>query len=120
MLAKKDILLIESSKDIIRKNFDSVNWCHTVGAAVLTDTGNIYFAVNVDADKKSVCAEYIAIGMAISNGERVFQKIVAVYGKDKQEVIPPCEYCKNMLNEYAPSIMVILSEEKEICLTELL
>ncbi|AUD65641.1 hypothetical protein BK011_08030 [Tenericutes bacterium MZ-XQ] len=111
MLKDDDYKLIETAKNIIMKNFDSDNWCHTVGASLLTKSGKIYSAVNVDANLKSVCAEHIVIGMAISDGERDFEKIVAVYGKDKQEIIPPCDYCKDMLKEYAPNIKVIMPNE---------
>ncbi len=80
MLSKEEKSLIATAKEIIKKNFDSNNWCHTVGCALQTKSGNVYSSVNVDADMKSVCAEYIAVGMAISNGEREFDTIVAVYG----------------------------------------
>lgn len=34
MLSEKDRELIEAAKNVIRDNYDAVNWWHTVGAAV--------------------------------------------------------------------------------------
>ena len=80
MLSQEDKDLIESAKSAIRKNYDSVRWWHTVGAAVRTGTGKVYVGVNCDSVSHGACAEVIAIGSAVTAGEREFDTIVAVLG----------------------------------------
>ena len=80
MLTTEDKELIECARNVIDKNYDAINWWHTVGAAVRTKTGNIYVGVNCDSVSHGSCAEVIAIGAAISAGEREFDTIVALLG----------------------------------------
>ena len=51
------------------------------------------------------------MGIAISNGEREFDTIVAVHDKALNCVIPPCGNCRQMLFEYCPEIKVIVNDE---------
>ena len=94
----------------MESNFDDGIYNHTVGCAVLCKNGNIYKGVNCDGIHGS-CAEYITIGIAISNGEREFDTIVAVHEKHLNCVIPPCGNCRQMLFEYCPDIKVIVNDE---------
>ena len=50
----------------------------------------------------------MAIGSAITNGERVLEAIVAARGKDGSELLPPCGNCRQLLADYAPECEVIL------------
>ena len=84
MLSQEDKDLIESAKSAIRKNYDSVRWWHTVGAAVRTGNGKVYTGVNCDSVSHGACAEVIAIGSAVTAGEREFDTIVAVLGGEIQ------------------------------------
>src|SRR3990172_5905140 len=81
--------LIEAARDVLRRNYHPSR--HTVGAAVLCGSGRIYAGVDVEATGYGPCAEPIAIGAAISNGEREILAIVAV-GKhgDVYPVLSPC------------------------------
>lgn len=106
----RDVTLLEQAKGIIDKNYDEANGKHTVGAAVRCKSGKVYLGVNVYAIHGS-CAEYIAIGAAITAGEREFDCIVAVRGGAQHEVLPPCGNCRQMLVGYAPSCDVIVETE---------
>jgi len=67
------------------------------------------------------CAEIIAIGAAITAGERDFDCIVAVRGEG--EILPPCGNCRQMLSDYAPLCDVIIvteNGEKKIQAKELI
>ncbi len=69
------------------------------------------------------CAEQVAIGTAITNGEREFDSIVAVRGRTGEEIIPPCGNCRQILHDYMPDCNVIVSvcgELKKIKAKELL
>ena len=109
-ITEKDKELIEIGLQVLAKNFDDGVYNHTVGCAVLCKNGNIYKGVNCDGIHGS-CAEYITIGIAISNGEREFDTIVAVREKHLNYVIPPCGNCRQMLFEYCPDIKVIVNDE---------
>jgi len=67
----------------------------------------------------AVCGEAIALGKAISEGEKEFETIVAVwYPKDdttkEPAVAPPCGMCRELLGDYQPDIHIISKEGTEI------
>ena len=121
-LTGKDYELIEAAQKVICANYDMENDYHTVGAAIRCKSGQIYVGVNVYS-LHGTCAEQVAIGAAITNGEREFETIVAVRGKDGEEIIPPCGNCRQILSDYMPECEVILAakgENKKIKAKELL
>lgn len=105
-----DRKLIETALEVLVQNFDDGVYHHTVGCAILCKNGRVYRGVNCDGIHGS-CAEYIAMGVAISAGEREFDTIVAVHEKHLNCVIPPCGNCRQMLFEYCPDIKVIVNDE---------
>lgn len=121
-LTEKDYELIAQAQNAIRLNYDEVNYNHTVGAAVRCKNGKIYTGVNVYS-LHGACGEQVAIGAAVTQGEREFEAIVAVRGKDGEEIVPPCGNCRQMLFDYMPECDVILlvdGKEKKIKAKELL
>ncbi len=111
-LEDKDYALIEKAQKAIRANYDQVHYNHTVGAAVRCKSGKIYVVINVYS-LHGACAEQVAIGAAITNGERDFEAIVAVRGKEGEEIIPLCGNCRQILHDYMPACQVILSVDGE-------
>ncbi len=109
-ITKDDEILIERAIEVLKNNFDDGVYNHTVGAAVRCKNGKIYVGVNCDGIHGS-CAEYIAIGTAISAGERDFETIVSVHDKAPNYLLPPCGNCRQMLLEYCSDVMVILNDE---------
>ena len=107
-LTDKDYELIAEAQRVIRLNYDAIHENHTVGAAVRSKSGKIFAGVNVYSIH-GACAEQIAIGPAVTQGERDFDTIVAVRGKDGSEIIPPCGNCRQILHDYMPDCEVILS-----------
>ncbi|HEC94039.1 MAG TPA: cytidine deaminase [Candidatus Kaiserbacteria bacterium] len=83
---------------------------------LLCASGKIYTGVNVDSCGYGPCAEPITIGTAISNGERVFKKVVAVFGGDGK-IMSPCGNCRQLLLDYAPNIGVILPHDGKVMKT---
>ena len=112
MLTEKDRELLQAAREAITKNYDGVDFLHTVGAALRTKAGNIYVGVNVYS-LHGACAEQIALGTAITNGEREFATVVAVRGPHGEEILPPCGNCCQILKDYAPDCEVILSETND-------
>ena len=109
-ITQEDKELIESAMQVIEGNFDDGTYYHTVGSAVRCKNGKIYRGVNCDGIHVS-CAEYIAMGTAISAGEREFDTIVAVRDKAPNNIVAPCGNCRQMLIEYSPDIKVILNDD---------
>ena len=108
-LNDKDKQLIKLALEVIEKNYDSKTYNHTVGSAVRCTDGSVYLGVNCDGNHGS-CAEYIAIGNAVTNGKRDFDTIVAVAPKTLNNLLPPCGNCRQMMIEYCPTMKVILND----------
>ena len=78
---------------------------HPVGAALLSATGDVYLGCNVEnaAFGPSCCAERVALFKAISEGERGFEAIAIVGGKDGEPLSPnctPCGVCRQVMLEF--------------------
>ena len=113
LLKEKDYELIAAAKKAIHLNYDQEHHNHTVGAAVRCKSGKVYVGVNLYS-LHGACAEQVAIGTAITNGEREFDAIVAVRGKEGEEIISPCGNCRQILHDYMPDCDVIVSVSGEL------
>ncbi len=118
-MTKDDLVLIKEAKRIIRKYYKPNK--HGVGAAVRTKSGKIFTAVHLETNigRIAVCAEPIAIGKAISEGESRFDTIVAVghpspKGRNKIQVIPPCGMCRELVTDYGKDTKVIIPVNGEV------
>ena len=84
-----------------------------VGAALVTETGNVYTGANVEnaAYSPTICAERSAIATAISSGERVITRIaVAGWPKDGSGHATPCGVCRQTLMEFCkPEAQVLIA-----------
>ncbi|MBQ7983499.1 MAG: cytidine deaminase [Clostridia bacterium] len=86
---------------------------HTVGAALLSATGDVYLGCNVEnaAFGPSCCAERVALFKAVSEGEREFSAIAVVGGMEGRTDRPcaPCGVCRQALREFCdPESFLIL------------
>lgn len=93
-----------------------------VGCALVTDKGNVYLGVCIDAASgMGFCAEHSAIAAMITHGEYVIKKIVAVVEGGKP--IPPCGRCREFIrqiHEENSETEVIIGKGKSVKLKELL
>lgn len=105
-----DRALIRAALNALERNFDDGIYHHTVGAAIRCRNGKVYAGVNC-AGVHGACAEYVAMGMAVSAGEREFDTIVAAHEKMPNGVLSPCGNCRQMLFEYCPEIKVLLNDD---------
>ena len=113
-LDTQDGQLIEAAQQVLERCYRPVK--HTVGAAVRAGSGAVYAAVNVEACGYAPCAETIALGMAFSNAETQVISVVAV--NESGAVLSPCGNCRQMMLDYAPDALVILSNDGAECKTE--
>jgi cytidine deaminase len=115
-LDTQDEKLINAARETLEKNYHRIR--HTVACAVLCSSGRVYTGINVES-VKGPCAEDVAIGTALTNGEREFLAVVAVEKeKGKYSVISPCGNCRQLLIIYAPEAMVIINNKGEIVKTQ--
>ena len=80
-----------------------------VGAAVESESGDIYTGCNVESASYglTVCAERVAIWKGISRGEKKFGRIAVVV--DTEELTPPCGVCRQIVWEFCGDVPVILA-----------
>lgn len=85
-----------------------------VGAALLTEDGTVFTGCNVECASFGAtnCAERTAIFKAISEGHNKFVKIAVVSVSEKFTY--PCGICRQVLNEFAPDIDIVLDNHGEI------
>lgn len=77
-----------------------------VGAAVLTENGEIYAGCNVENASYglAVCAERNAIFQAIASGARRILA-VAIYTPTERPAAP-CGACRQVINEFGPDVKI--------------
>lgn len=73
----------------------------SVGAALITATGNIYTGVCIDtACSMGFCAEHAAAAAMITAGESRIVKIIAVSANGN--ILPPCGRCREFISQLHP------------------
>lgn len=84
----------------------------SVGAAILTSSGEVFTGCNVENASfgATICAERCAIIKAISEGYTSFEKIAIV--SSENDLTYPCGICRQFLSEFMEEGYVIL-EDKE-------
>ncbi len=117
-----DKKLIEEMIDLA---IEQLNYSYTpysgfkVGAALLTKEGKIYTGCNIEnaAYTPTNCAERTAFFKAVSEGERAFQAICVVGGKDGilTEYAAPCGVCRQVMMEFCDpdTFQIILATSKD-------
>ncbi|MDD6194480.1 MAG: cytidine deaminase [Lachnospiraceae bacterium] len=90
-----------------------------VGAALLTKSNRMYTGCNIEnaAYTPTNCAERTAFFKAVSEGEREFQAICIVGGKDGilTEYAAPCGVCRQVMMEFCnpDTFQIILATGRE-------
>ena len=93
-----------------------------VGAALLASDGQVFPGCNVENISYGLtnCAERVAIGAAVAQGVRSFEKVVVV--ADTAEPISPCGACRQVLAEFGVKSIILANraESVEFSMEELL
>lgn len=90
-----------------------------VGAALLTDDGEVYIGCNIEnaAYSPTVCAERVAFFSAVRDGKRKFTKIAVVGGMNGKlsSFTYPCGVCRQVMREFCDDdFVLIVSDGKDI------
>ncbi|WP_067682979.1 hypothetical protein [Nocardia miyunensis] len=79
---------------------------HEVAAALRTRQGRVYTGLHLagSAGRSSICAEGIALGAALTAGDREVETVLAVLYRPvgTVRVIAPCGVCRELLYDYCP------------------
>ena len=89
---------------------------YKVGAALLCSDGKVYCGANIEnaAYGPSNCAERTAIFTAVFEGERAFEAIAVVGGKDgvASDFFPPCGVCRQVMQEFCgPEFQIYMGKQ---------
>lgn len=109
-MTDKQIMNEELIQKMIRLAIDQLSFSYTpysgfkVGASLLTKSGKFYTGCNIEnaAYTPTNCAERTAFFKAVSEGERKFEAICVVGGKDGvlTEYAAPCGVCRQVMMEF--------------------
>ena len=115
-LTEADYELVAAANTVLEKHYRPF-W-HMVAAAIRSADGQIWTGLHIGTTvgRLSVCAEAVAFGRAILEGDGTIQTAVAVrHPKPEEEnrelaVVPPCGACREMILDHAPDAMVLVKE----------
>jgi cytidine deaminase len=94
--------LIARAAAVVNRRHIGDSMMGDVGAALVTDRGNVYTGVCIDVDSgMGFCAEHSAIAAMVTAGEYTITRIVAVWKDEAGEayVLPPCGRCREFIRQ---------------------
>jgi cytidine deaminase len=114
-----DLALIETARALLRRHYRP-HW-HMVAAAICGRDGRVWTGLHLGATvgRLSVCAEAVALGRAIIEGDGSIATAVAVRHPKPEEadrslaVVSPCGACRELILDYDPAALVIVPTEGE-------
>ena len=113
-LAPPDHALIEAARLVLLQHYRPF-W-HTVAAALRGRDGRIWTGIHLGATvgRLSICAEAIALGRAVMDGDGTIECAVALRHPKPEEdvrdiaIVSPCGACRENLLDYDANAQVIV------------
>ncbi len=117
-LTEQESLLLQKAKKASQNAYAPYSSFH-VGAAILTDRGNIYESANIENASYSltICAERNAAAKAVFQNDLNFI-LIAIY-VDSDKIFPPCGACRQFLAEFTPNVTIIYGNKNQLIKTNL-
>ncbi len=99
---------LKLAKKILQHSYAPYSDFH-VAAVVVGKTGKLYPGVNVENASYglTICAERVAIGTAITQGEREISTVYVL--TDTPQPTSPCGACRQVLREFGKEIRVVMA-----------
>jgi len=106
--------LIEAAHAVLRVHYRPL-W-HTVAAAIRDRGGRVHTGIHIGATvgRMSICAEAVAFGRAVLDGDGSIGTVVAVRHPKPDEhdrdlaVVSPCGACREMFADFDSQALVIV------------
>jgi cytidine deaminase len=125
-LLPEDHDLVAAATEVLARHYKPF-W-HMVAAAIRGRDGRVWTGLHIGATvgRLSVCAEAVALGRALLEGDGTIATAVAVRHPKPEEtdrelaVVPPCGACREMILDYSPDALVILPGKLKRPIRELL
>ena len=119
-LTAADEELVEAARTVLLRHYRPF-W-HTVAAALRGRDGRIWTGIHLGATvgRLSICAEAVALGRAIMDGDGTIECAVAVRHPKPEEsvqeiaVVPPCGACRENLLDFDAEAFVIVEGGAEL------
>tara|TARA_B100000427_G_scaffold88911_1_gene73276 strand:+ start:625 stop:1014 length:390 start_codon:yes stop_codon:yes gene_type:complete len=108
-----DNKLADLAKDIAKKAHAPYS-NFRVGAALVTDSGNIYTGCNIEnaSYPATICAEDVAVFKAISEGETKIETLaVACIDAESDTAIFPCGLSRQRMSEFNTENVIVVDNE---------
>lgn len=101
--------LLEAAKQARKNAYAPYSGDFKVGAAVLTEDGNIFEGCNVENSSfgATICAERVAVFKAVCEGHRKIRAVAVV--AESPHPIPPCGVCLQVISEFGSDADVIMA-----------
>lgn len=111
-MAKKGKVLLIRAAAQARKRAVAPYSKFPVGAALLTQSGEIITGANVESASYGLtcCAERVALFAALTSGKRNFMAVAVV----SRTGATPCGACRQLLAEYAPRAVVYVADSRAL------
>lgn len=114
-----------SLKDQIKMAMDNISKAYTpysnfkVTSVLVGKSGKLYTGVNIEnaAFTPGICAERTAFSKAVSEGEKEFDRIIIMGGKEGkiEDFTPPCGVCRQVMMEFCDpktfEVVLAINEE---------
>src|SRR3954452_6426882 len=117
VLSDADHELIAAANAVLERHYRTF-W-HTVAAAIRSRDGRIWTGIHIGTTvgRLAICAEAVAFGRAVLEGDGTIETAVAVrHPKPEEEdrelaVVSPCGACREMIMDHAPEARIILKDD---------
>ncbi|HEY3848379.1 MAG TPA: cytidine deaminase [Acetobacteraceae bacterium] len=115
-LSDTDHALIAAAHDVLARHYKPF-W-HTVAAGIRGRDGRVWTGLHIGTTvgRLAVCAEAVAFGRALLEGDGSIEAAVAVRHPKPDEtdrelaVVPPCGACREMILDHCPDALVIVQD----------
>ena len=112
-MAEIDQKLADLAKEIAKKAHAPYS-NFRVGAALITDSGNIYTGCNIEnaSYPATICAEDVAVFKAISEGETKINTLaVACIDAESDTAIFPCGISRQRMSEFDTENVIVVNND---------